>query len=243
MAAVRDWSAPPTDRPAIIGHRGIPALETENTLASFSRALAEGADALEADVRLTRDGVPVCFHDDDLVRLNGERVPVSDLDFADLERVDSGILRLASLAAAIDGAAILLDMKTGSEKELRVVWDICAEYAEPGRFMFGAPTRDHLVQFEALGLPFPRCALLPEPVAHETLQALGVTWVRLQKTEYQPSAVDKYRHSGLKTITVANLNGRADHRCADLDSLASWNDLNVDGIILDNAGDAARYFT
>jgi glycerophosphoryl diester phosphodiesterase len=46
----------------IVAHRGIPAEAPENTIASFQRALELGADAVELDVRLTRDHIPVIYH-------------------------------------------------------------------------------------------------------------------------------------------------------------------------------------
>ena len=52
----------PDARP-IVGHRGASGENPENTLLSFDRALEQGADALELDVRLTADGVPVVIHD------------------------------------------------------------------------------------------------------------------------------------------------------------------------------------
>lgn len=64
-------------RPLVIAHRGASAEAPENTLAAFRRALALGADAIELDVRLTRDGVPVVFHDATLNRLTAGRGPVA----------------------------------------------------------------------------------------------------------------------------------------------------------------------
>jgi glycerophosphoryl diester phosphodiesterase len=52
--------------PLIIGHRGASALAPENTLAAFARAFDDGADGIELDVRLARDGVPVVIHDPSL---------------------------------------------------------------------------------------------------------------------------------------------------------------------------------
>ena len=45
----------PKDRPLIFGHRGSPSQITENTISSFEKALEQGVDGLEFDVRLTRD--------------------------------------------------------------------------------------------------------------------------------------------------------------------------------------------
>lgn len=54
--------------PLIIGHRGASALAPENTLAAFARALDDGANGIELDVRLAKDGVPVVIHDATLRR-------------------------------------------------------------------------------------------------------------------------------------------------------------------------------
>lgn len=61
-------------RPIVMGHRGVPLLHQENTLAGFRRAVALGIPAIELDVRLTADARAVCVHDNDLERLTGESV-------------------------------------------------------------------------------------------------------------------------------------------------------------------------
>lgn len=55
--------AAPGDRATIVGHRGAAGLKPENTLAAVQAGLAHGADAVEIDVQLSRDGVPVVYHD------------------------------------------------------------------------------------------------------------------------------------------------------------------------------------
>ena len=71
----------------VIAHRGASAEAPENTLAAFARALALNADGIELDVRLTRDGIPVVYHDATLSRLAGRRVRLSALPLADLGAV------------------------------------------------------------------------------------------------------------------------------------------------------------
>src|SRR3979490_1538948 len=51
------------DRHPVVGHRGASGLAPENTLGAFELALSQGADALELDVRVSADGVPVVVHD------------------------------------------------------------------------------------------------------------------------------------------------------------------------------------
>lgn len=76
--------------PFILGHRGASALAPENTLAAFSRAIADGAEGIEFDVRLSRDGVPVVIHDASLKRTGLIDRLVSDMTAADLQEVDVG---------------------------------------------------------------------------------------------------------------------------------------------------------
>jgi len=76
--------------PLIIGHRGASAIAPENTIAAFRLALAAGADGVEFDVRLTRDGIPVVIHDDNLRRTGSLPETVDSLTLAELKQVDVG---------------------------------------------------------------------------------------------------------------------------------------------------------
>src|SRR6185436_2253121 len=77
-------------RPLAIGHRGCAGEVPENTIASFARAVADGAVVIETDVHMTRDRVPVLLHDDDVARVTDGRGPVRDRDFAALRGLDAG---------------------------------------------------------------------------------------------------------------------------------------------------------
>ena len=79
-----------TSRPLIIGHRGASAHAPENTLAAFERALRDGADGVEFDVRLAADGVPVVIHDATLRRTALRDGAVSSLTSSELTRLDAG---------------------------------------------------------------------------------------------------------------------------------------------------------
>ena len=62
----------------------------ENTMPSFEKALELGADALEFDVALTRDGIPVVIHDDTLDRTTNGRGPVERSLYEEISRLDAG---------------------------------------------------------------------------------------------------------------------------------------------------------
>ena len=76
--------------PLIIGHRGASAVAPENTIAAFREAIAVGADGIEFDVRLSRDGVPVVIHDSTLRRTGGLPQQVNDLTWEELRKVEVG---------------------------------------------------------------------------------------------------------------------------------------------------------
>jgi glycerophosphoryl diester phosphodiesterase len=75
-------------RPVVYAHRGSSELLAEHTLGAYLRAIDEGADGLECDVRLTRDGHLVCVHDRRIDRTSTGRGVVSDFDLADLGEFD-----------------------------------------------------------------------------------------------------------------------------------------------------------
>ncbi len=79
----------PDARP-IIAHRGASGGFPENTMLAFRRGLAEGADALEFDVRLTADGVAVVIHDPTVDRTTNGSGPVGQLQLAELTCLDAG---------------------------------------------------------------------------------------------------------------------------------------------------------
>lgn len=58
-------------KPAVVAHRGGAKEFTENTIAAFQRAVKLGAVAIETDIRLTKDGVVVIYHDDNVGRVEG----------------------------------------------------------------------------------------------------------------------------------------------------------------------------
>jgi len=101
--------------PLAIAHRGGMALAPENTLAAFGRATSLGLSYLETDVRTTRDGQVVCFHDATLRRVTGHPGRVGDLDLAEIRRLrvdgTDQVPTLAEALAAFPRARFAIDLK------------------------------------------------------------------------------------------------------------------------------------
>ena len=74
----------------VIGHRGACGLAPENTLESFALAIEQGADALEFDVRLSADEVPMVIHDPSLARTCNQGGMVRALSATALREADAG---------------------------------------------------------------------------------------------------------------------------------------------------------
>ncbi|WP_225838625.1 glycerophosphodiester phosphodiesterase [Streptomyces sp. NK08204] len=94
-----------------VAHRGDPYRFRENTVGSLRSALDQGADAVEIDVRLTRDGVPVLLHDETLERLWGIRRPLGALSAEEVKGLTAGgVPTLAEALAATDDSRVMLDV-------------------------------------------------------------------------------------------------------------------------------------
>ncbi|MGC9041154.1 MAG: glycerophosphodiester phosphodiesterase, partial [Roseiflexus sp.] len=82
----------------VIAHRGASAYAPENTMRAFELAARQGADMCELDVQRTADGVLVVFHDDTTARWETQGRPVMHCTLADLQQIDIGGERVATLA-------------------------------------------------------------------------------------------------------------------------------------------------
>lgn len=76
-------------KPLVLGHRGASAYAPENTLASFNLAFEMGADGIELDVTLARDGVPVVIHDDTVDRTTNGQGAIKSMTLAEVKQLDA----------------------------------------------------------------------------------------------------------------------------------------------------------
>jgi glycerophosphoryl diester phosphodiesterase len=83
------WLAPPR-KPILVAHRGSSATAPENTLAAFRQAIEDGADAVELDLHLTKDGHLVVIHDTAVQRTTNGRGKVSEKTLRELKQLDCG---------------------------------------------------------------------------------------------------------------------------------------------------------
>ena len=113
--------------PLIVAHRGSSQQAPENTLPAFRLAWEQGADAIEGDFLITKDGKVVCIHDISTKRLTDKNLVVSKSNFEELRCVDVGawkhekfkgtkIPTISEVFATIPkGKKIFLEVKCGPE--------------------------------------------------------------------------------------------------------------------------------
>lgn len=114
-------------QPLVIAHRGASGYAPENTIAAFRKALDIGADALELDLRQTKDSVLVVLHDSDVDRTTNGNGNVKDFTFSELQELDAGSWfnkdfsdqKIPSLQEVIDlldnTTIIIIELKGGNE--------------------------------------------------------------------------------------------------------------------------------
>ena len=146
----------PRDRPLVFAHRGGCRLAPENTIAAFDRAVAEGVDGLELDVRLSRDGEVMVCHDTRLDRTCDGTGAIGDLMASELARVDAGyrftpgdgshpfrargfaVPTLREVLARFPKHPFIVEMKDDSLAMARATVDVIREAGALGRVCLGA---------------------------------------------------------------------------------------------------------
>lgn len=124
--------------PFLVAHRGASHDAPENTLPAFELAWKQGADAIEGDFYLTKDGKIVCIHDGDTKRTSGTKLVVKNSTLAELQALDAGawfkpefkgtkMPTLREVAATVPaGKKFYVEVKCGPEIVPALVADLAA---------------------------------------------------------------------------------------------------------------------
>lgn len=123
-----------------VAHRGDPYRFRENTTDSLRSALEQGADAVEIDVRFTRDGVPLLLHDATLKRLWERERPLAALSAAEVRGLaEGGVPTLAEALTVTEGSRVMIDLPGSPDvRAVRRVLDVVRECAAQDRVYYCA---------------------------------------------------------------------------------------------------------
>jgi glycerophosphoryl diester phosphodiesterase len=182
----RTAASPPLRSVVFVAHRGgiVPGYP-ENTLAAFRQAIAQGVDAIEIDLRGTKDGEVVVMHDDTVDRTTDGRGAVTGKTLAELKALDAGggeriptyaeVLKLV----AGTGVTLLLDIKESPALDKRKVVELTAAHRAVLHVIVGARNLDDLRAFRALDPNLRTLGFVREVADIEPFVAAGIDIVRL----------------------------------------------------------------
>ncbi|MEU1041299.1 glycerophosphodiester phosphodiesterase [Streptomyces sp. NPDC005551] len=162
-----------------VAHRGDPYHVRENTIGSLRSALRRGADAVEIDVRLTRDDVPVLLHDETLKRLWEHDRPLRSLSSDEVRGLTAGgVPTLVDALAATDGARLMIDLPGADRAAVREVVDVVRACGAEERVYYCAGAQAMLAVREAdpaAEIALTRTTLAPPRAA--LLEAVRPRWL------------------------------------------------------------------
>jgi glycerophosphoryl diester phosphodiesterase len=221
-------------RPLVFAHRGGSALAPENTLAAFDNGLRLGADGLELDVHLSRDGVVVVHHDRTLDRTTTLRGAIAARTAAELERAD--VPSLAVVLARHRDARVIVELKVNTPALAAAVVDVLRRADAIDRVCLGGFGRGVLRAVRALEPRVATSAAREEvrwalyrswlrwPVRHVGYAGYQVPEIAGSTRVVSPRFVD-YAHRGGLGVQVWTVDTEADAR-----RLLAW---GVDALITD----------
>ena len=175
----------------IVAHRGAMTERPECTLSAIARAIELGADAVELDVRTSRDGVLFLLHDPTLDRTTNGRGPAAALTMAQLKQLDAGSHfdrryrgeRIPTLAEALalcgNSIDVLLDLKEQGETYAQRVAQTVRKHGRPERTILGVRSVAQARRFRRLLPEVRQLAFVAGPEQIDAFVQAGVQIVRL----------------------------------------------------------------
>ncbi|MBW5482817.1 glycerophosphodiester phosphodiesterase [Streptomyces bambusae] len=184
----------------VVGHRGDPYRVRENTLGSLRSAFARGADAVEIDVRLTRDGVPVLLHDETLERLWGHDVRLDAVTAPQLrELTEGGVPTLRDALAVTAAGRVMIDLPGASYESVRTVVDLVRACGARDRAYYCAGPRTMLaVRAADPGAEIALTWTTLSPPRRVLLDAVAPAWLNYRFGLVDRELVDALHAEGLR---------------------------------------------
>jgi len=204
-------------RPLLLGHRGARAVRSmqENSLLSFDRALGNGCDGFEFDVRLTADGEAVLWHDEDFKGLKIARSFAKDL---------AGLARLEQVLERYQQTAFLdIELKVAGLEELLVA--LLNQHLPERGFVVSSFLPEVLGNLRARSSALPLGLICETQAELRLWKRLDVEYVIPQYRLADGTLIRQLKAAGKKTLLWTVNSAQQMHRFADA---------GVDGIISDD---------
>lgn len=188
--------------PLIIAHRGASAVAPENTIAAFEAAIAAGADGIEFDVRLSRDGFPVIIHDDTLSRTHGVRRRVREMTANELNSLDVPSLQQLFELFESNNLLLYLELKDAQVQVAEACCRLVEDHRLKDRVIFECFEHSALQTVKTIDSAFKTAALFQPPasfIVKKTL-AIGANEIALHHRLANRGLLDNARQAGLRVV-------------------------------------------
>ncbi|MGW7357373.1 glycerophosphodiester phosphodiesterase [Streptomyces sp. NPDC054802] len=183
----------------VVAHRGDPYRFRENTLPSLRSALERGGDAVEIDVRLTRDGVPVLLHDTTLKRLWGHDRPLARLTKAEVDALThGGVPTLREALTVLGGHRLMIDLPGATPESVRKVVDTVRDCGAGEHVYYCAgPATMLAVRAADASAEIAMTWTTLAPPRPALLEAVGPRWLNYRFGLVGPELADRVHRDGL----------------------------------------------
>jgi len=186
--------------PLIIGHRGASAVAPENTMAAFAVAVEASADGIEFDVRLSRDGVPVIIHDDNLQRTHGLRRRVVDSTAEELRSVNVPSLRDLCELMAGNSLILYLEIKDSSAQLAERCCELVREFSFEERVIVECFDLNVLKPIDLTTAALFEPRIYPDRNLVDRALGVGASVLALHHRLAKPPLVEKAKLAGLRIV-------------------------------------------
>ncbi|HQZ13173.1 MAG TPA: glycerophosphodiester phosphodiesterase family protein [Devosia sp.] len=239
MNSLEDWTSPrsASTTPWIVAHRGASFRHRESSPEAFEAAIAEGASAVETDVRRTTDGVLVCHHDETLRRTANVDRAISSLTFEELRTVAPDYcVPLSDVLERTRGRInVLLDLKLERDDDIAALLSLLAEKATGKHVAIGARLLHSQAFIAARAPSVPLLGLLGSPDEVPAFVAAGGNWVRLWERDASAERIASVRALQVPVLIMVGGEGTG-RTIGQIDSprIAELLALGADGLMLDD---------
>lgn len=238
-----------TGRTLVIPHGGGDGVYPENTLLAYAKTMAMGADAVDVDVRLSSDGIPVLIHDADTLRTTGRQGKVSAMTASQLAKLDAGwsfgtkthpfrntnthIPTLETILQRFPKALLSIDLKDESMNMIKPVCELLRAYNRRNDVFVGSNNDAQILAFRERCPDVRTSATMVDVYASRDARASGA------KDFVSAVGVDQppYRSGGRTLVDKASLDFAHAHGIAvltwvvnDPADMQHLVDIGVDGI-------------
>ena len=230
----------PRGRVVVVNHRGLSQGFPENTLAAFRNSIALGVDAIELDLRGTRDRIPVIMHDPTVDRTTNGSGAVEMLPLSQVKRLDAGshidkkfrrerVPTYEEVLALIPktGIHLLLDIKPSATLDLRSVVRLTEKHGAILNVIIGARTVKDILQFRVLNPNLRALGFVKNQNDIKSFITAGAEIIRLwpKWVQAEPNLVRRVHKLGKAVWVTANNAGEKE--------LLALIRLQVNGILTD----------